>query len=292
MKPRDPSTRWRRRARSLRAGIALAAAIVLGAVPAGADPLPLLSPAVQSWLQGTAARALEAAEPDNDLHVGGVAMLNRSLQSGLDIADRLAPRWLQRVDAGVRFDRDLHAAYRLATVQPVVRVDGGRHVVDLQARFAYEPTGATTSRLGLGYHGVGPDETLDASLRGGLEQKTDYERYILETELDWSSLSVSGRVFDDVPLDEAGAASARRDPLLDGYDLDAEVRVPYVSWLRARATLSWRDADGEGLTRDRLSLEFQPLSSLRIETGTSGQSGEVRAWFARLRVELEFGGPA
>lgn len=291
MSPRGPNICRHGRVRTLSAA-ALAGLVLLAAAPAHAGYASLASPAVRNWLQHTAAHALKAAEPDNDLHVGGIAALNRSLRSGLDLVDRLAPPWLQRVDVGVRFDDDLQADYRLATVQPVARVNGGRHVVDLEARLAYDPTGATSSRVGIGYHRVGAGDAIDAGLRGGLEQKTDHERYLLEGELDWAPLSVSGRIFNDVPLAEAAAKTARRDPLLDGYDLDAELRLPYVSWVRARAQLWWRDNDGDAVVRDRLSLEFRPLRSLRIETGTSGRSGQVRDWFTRLRVELEFGGPA
>lgn len=292
MNVRGANTGRHGRARRLGAA-AVAGLIVLGALPARAGYASLASPELRNWLQDTAAHALKAAEPDNDLHVGGIAALNRSLRSGLDVLDRLAPPRLQRVDLAVRFDHDLQANYRLATVQPIVHVHGGRHVVDLEARFAYDPAGQTSSRFGVGYRRDGADDPLDARLRGGIDQKTDYERYILEGELDWSPLSVSGRLFNDVPLAEAETAEAvQRDPLLDGYDLHAELRVPYVSWLRARARLWWRDNDGDAVTRDQLSLEFRPLRCLRIETGTSGRTDEERHWFTRLRVELEFGGPA
>lgn len=280
------------RARSVGAVTALAGLIILGAAPAGAGYAPLDSPEVRNWLQNTAAHALKAADPDDDLHVGGIAALNRSLRSGLNALDRLAPPWLQRVDVGLRFDHDLHAAYHLATVQPVVHLDGGRHVVDLQARLDYDHAGATSSRLGIGYRRVGTEDALDASLRGGMEQKTEHERYVVEAQLDWSPLSLSGRIFNDVPLPKATAETAPRDPLLDGYDLEAGFRLPFVSRLRAQARLFWRENNGNAVTGDRLSLEFRPVPSLRIETGTGASSGQVRDWFARLRVKLKFGGPA
>jgi len=267
---------------------ALAGLLLLGAVPARADYALLGAPEVQSWLQTTAAHALKAAQPDNDLHVGSIAALNRTLRDGLALLDRLAPAWGQRVDVALRFDHDLRASYRVGTVHPVVRVGGGDHVVDLEARLDYRPNGATRSRVGIGYRPVGPGDALEARLHAGLEQDTGHARYLLEARLDRAPLALSGRMFNDVPYAEA----ARRDPLLDGYELDAELRVPYVSWLRARGRLLWRENHGEPVIRDQLGLEFQPLASLRIETGSRGHSNRTREWFTRLRIEFEFGGRA
>lgn len=294
-----PNVCRRGRARTPGALAALAGLIVLVAAPARAGYAPLDSPEVRTWLQNTAAHALEAADPADDLHVGGIAALNRTLRSGLAALDQVAPPRLQRVDVGLRFDRDLRAAYRLATVQPVVRVGGGHHLIDLEARLDYDQAGTTSSRIGIGYRGVGTDDTVAARLRGGFERDPVHERYVLEAELDWleagrdgAPLSLSGRLFNDVPLGEAAAAAVRHDPVLDGYDLDAGFRLPFASWFRARAGLFWRENNGAAVTGDRLSLVFRPVPSLRVETGTRAGSGPVRDWFARLRVKLAFGGPA
>lgn len=268
--------------------VALASLVLVATVPGRADATSLGDLALD-WAETTAAHALKAAEPTNDLTVGGLAALNRSVAGGLDTLDHLVPGWLGRIDVDVSFQNDLRPRYRVATTQPFARLHGGRDVLALRGRLGYEPSGAAHGRLGLGYR-RDDEDALEVRLGAGLDEqwRTGRDRYVVEMAVDWAALDVHGMAFNEVPADRAPGA----DPFatwVDGYEIDLEAQPPFLPWTGIRARRSWQRRDGEQRWRDRLSLRLRPIAALSLETGVDDGSDRARDWFAEIRLELAFG---
>ncbi|MGH6912381.1 MAG: hypothetical protein ACREH3_01585 [Geminicoccales bacterium] len=265
----------------------------IGLAPAIAEAAPAIlgSRALWSWTAETAAQALQAAEANREVAGGGIAALNHGLRRGHQLLREAGPGWLGRIDLDLQVREGWQVAYAIATTQPVIDRPRNFGQLSLRGRFAFDPGGVTGSRVGLIYRREVGGRPLAVSLDGGLEERwlLDYHRLTLASELRLSGLELRARLHDDVP----GAERARdglEDRPLDGYQLDARMRLPFVHWAWASAGRSWQAAcDAEdGVVSDRFSLLLRPLLPVELEAGTTGGDGP-RSWFARLRLALKLG---
>jgi hypothetical protein len=244
------------------------------------------------WLGETTAHALKAAEPGNDLRVGGLEALNRSVRSSLHGVDELVPPWLRRVDLDLSFQGDLSPKYRLSTTQPLYRTRATAEVIEVLGRLERDPAGRTAGQVGLGYRRPHAAAPFSMIVRGTLadEQPEARQRYGLGTELGWPLLVLRGELENEVPVHAAAPVSER---LLDRYEIEAVVSVPDLDWARLHATHFRHLApapyqeDGRG---ERYRVVLQPWAPLALETGTSHEGGGERAWFAQVRLKLALGG--
>ena len=178
--------RRRPRAVAIRLALAVAWAALpaqLGAAPALAIGADAGTSELSSWLSDTAARALQAAEPDNDLAAGAREGLNRSVSRAFSGLQQIGPAWLRRVEVDLRFQEDLEIAYDVAVTQPLLRSWQGRDRLWLRGQLRHEPAGRSLSDLGLFYRHrlLGRDFTL--GVNGAVEEGRllDYERFALGT---------------------------------------------------------------------------------------------------------------
>ena len=273
------------------AWVALPAQLV-GAGPAGAIGLDAGRPGLSSWLSDTAAHALQAAEPDNDLAAGAREGLNRGVARAFVALQQIGPAWLRRVEVDLTFQEDLQVAYDIAVTQPLLRSWQGPDRLWLRGQFRHEPAGRSLSDLGLFYrhHLLGQDLTL--GVNGGVEDRglLDYERFALGSSVRSRVFELRASLFDDVPgrdLLERGAT----DRMLDGYDVAVAASVPRLPWARVQAQRRWQVAvDSEQVSASNgLSIKARPLPPLEGEVGTT-HIGEDRSWFATLRFRIPLGG--
>jgi hypothetical protein len=201
------------------------------------------------------------------------------------------PAWLGRINLHLQVREGWRLAYAIATTQPLVDRPSSIGELALRGRFAFDPGGVTGSRVGLVYRREVGGRPLAVSLDGGLEEHwlLDYHRLTLASELRLSWIELRVRLHDDVS-DAERARDGLEDRPLDGYQLDARTRLPFVDWAWASAGRSWQAAcDAEdGVVSDRFSLLLRPLLPVEIEAGTAGGDGP-RSWFARLRLALKLG---
>lgn len=265
----------------------------LGLAPASAEAAPAIlgSSALWTWTAETAAQALQAAHANREVAGGAVAALNLGLSRGHQLLREAGPDWLGRIALDLQVREGWRLAYAIATTQPLVDRPASLGELALHGRFGFDPGGVTGGRLGLAYRREVVGRPLAVRLDGGLEEHwlLDYHRLTLASELRLSGIELRASMHDDVP----GAERARdglEDRPIDGYQLDARMRLPFVDWAWASAGRSWQatcDAE-DGVVSDRFSLLLRPLLPVEIEAGSTG--GDVpRSWFARLRLALKLG---
>ncbi len=270
--------------------VAVAVAIIGTALsgPARAASQSLLP----SWSLGeTLAHGLRAAAPRNDLRLGALTAVNRTLASGLRGLRELVPHWADRFTADIRLNRNWRTRYDVATEQPIYA--GRATQWTLLGRFTHDPAGRTSGDFGLRYRRDVAGGPLTFGLRGGLADHwaKDRRRFSLGAELRGAPFEIGAVVFDDV----ADRTTLERDLAtrpVDGYDLTVGARLPGLSWAWLKANRYWQvDVDSRSATtRDRYTLRLRPFAPLEIEAGTVGINDD-RSWFAQLRLRLRFGVP-
>lgn len=272
----------------------LAVAPVVGAPAARADALPADMVGLQSWAAEATAHALRAAEANNDPAIGLREALNRSVSLGVLGLQQIGPTWLRRFTVDVEFQEDLRPRYDIVATRPLLRSWRHGDFLWLHGHLGHDPNGPLAADLALYYRPRLPGRELTLSLGGLVEDHgvLDYQRYGVSATLRSPDLEVSGTLFDDV-AENGPAANGIADRRLDGYDLAFAARVPRLSWAWVRARQRWQIAvdETEATTRDELSLQLRPLTSLELEAGIS-DSGERRDWFTRLRFKIKLGGGA
>jgi hypothetical protein len=243
------------------------------------------------WLSDAAAPALQAAAPTNDPALVARETLNRGLGGAFSQLRLISPRWLQGIRADISFVPMLQPSYAVSATQPLLRSIDRNTVIDLYGGVIHDTSGRTAGDLGLRYSGRFNDQPVMAGLGGAVENRwlQAVERYTINAELRLGLLEIRASMFDEVPENPATRQIAKRR--LDGYDLQVDARLPYLSWAWLKVHRFWQiAADGEsGITRDRISLRLIPLVPLEIETGTQAQA-ELRSWFAQLRWRIKLGG--
>ena len=285
----------RRRPRAVALRLAPAVAwlvvMVVGSAPARATVTAAGATELSTWLSDTAARALLAAEPDNDLATAGREVLNRGISRAFQTLQRTGPAWLSRFRIDVRLQEDLQTTYDITAIQPLLRTwqEGDR--LWLRGHFRHETVGRSLGDLGLFYRQRLLGEDLTLGLSGAVEDRRllDQQRVTVSTTMRSRAFELSASLFDDLPgqdLVERGAPDRR----LDGYDVALAARLPRLRWVRVQAKKHWQIAvDGDQVSeRDDLSLQLKPFAPLEVEAGTTG-AGEDRSWFARLRFRLQLG---
>jgi hypothetical protein len=268
----------------------VAVASMLIAAISGPSPAAGEEVDVGQWFSAAAAPALRAAAATNDPAVAGSEALTRGLSSAFSHLQRVGPQWLQIVQVNLTFDPTFRPGYAVSVTQPLLRTLDHDASLDLRGGVLHDPTGRAAGSLGLRYDGRLKGHRLMLGLEGAVEDLwlQDVERYTIGGELRLNSVEVRASLFDDVP--QGPATRQTIDRRLDGYDLEINVRIPYLSRAWLRAYRFWQvPASGEtNITRDRLSLRLMPFGPLEVETGTQGDT-ELRSWFAQLRWRIKLG---
>lgn len=270
-------------------------ALVVGVAPSAlANTAPGGAAGFDSWMADTAAHALQAAEPDNDLVVGGREAMNRAVRRGLLSLQQIGPARLRRFTIDLEFRENLQVAYDLGATQPLLRTREGGDKLWLRGRFRHDPDGQNLGDLGLHYRRRVFEHDVTWALKGVIEDHflQDYRRFGFGTQVRSPAFEVTTWLFDDVPGPrlEANDVPDRR---LDGYAMSFAARIPRRPWAWIKAQKQWQIAvDSDQVSEsDRLSLQLNPLAPLEFETGTAG-NGERRSWFATLRFKIRLGGGA
>ena len=287
----------RRRPQAASLRLAPAAAWLLAATPlldasqALAEALPADVAGLQAWAAETTARALQAAEPDNDAAAGAREVLNRSASLGVLGLQTLGPDWLRRFAFQVEFQEELRPRYDVVATQPLLRSWRRGTLLWLRGHLAHDPSGPLALDLGLHYRPRLPGHELTLSVSGLIEDHDGplgQRRYGVATAVRARDFEAAATLYDDV----ADAGHRISDRALDGYDIALAARLPRLPWAWVRARQRWQIAvdSTQASVRNDLSLQLRPLTALQVEAG-HGDDGERRDWFARLRLKLRLGEP-
>ncbi len=259
----------------------------LGAT-AEATPLSTLSPAASTWLNTTAAQALQVAEAQESLSAGGFAALNMALDTaldgGLDSVRQAGPAWLRNLDLGIELREHLPARYALSARYPL-RPDA----LWLEARAAHDPIGSSRAQLGIRRRHHQMTIGIDITLEDRAQQRQ--RRVSLGTEVRLPTFDLSIRLFDDVATGTVAGGSS--DGRLNGYDVALGIQPSVLPWARIEAQRSWHRGirSVRPTTQDRAALRLHPLAPVEVEVGAKRQD-DVLTWFARIGVALRFGAPS
>ena len=245
---------------------------------------------VVRWFSDAAAPALQAAAPTNDPVLAGRELLNRGLAGAFTQVQRVGPQWLARVRFDLSFDPAFQPRYTVAATQPLLASAYHDASIDLHGRVIYDTAGHRAGDVGLRYQGRWYDHDVALGVQGGVEDRrlAELQRYSFGAELLLSPLELRANVYDDIPAHPASRQIAERR--LDGYNLEVGAQLPFLPWVRLRASRFWRTAvNGETVTTcDRIRVRLTPLSPLEIETGAQRQA-EDRSWFTQLRWSMKLG---
>src|SRR5918994_4183094 len=196
----------RRRPQAVAIRLALAAAWLVVPAPV-AGPSPALAntgaagpTGLSAWLSDTAARALRAAEPDNDLAAGSRAALNHSVKSAFLGLQQVGPAWLRRVTLDIRFQDDSQVAYDIAATQPLLRSWQHGDRLWLRGHVMHDPGGRNVGDLGLFYRPPLLDGDLTLGVNGAVEDRwlLDYRRFGVGATAQSHAFELSASLFDDV----------------------------------------------------------------------------------------------
>ena len=267
----------------------LAASPALTAPPALAEALPANGPGLQAWAAETSARALQAAERNNDAAAGAREVLNRSVSLGVLGLQTLGPSWLHRISLNLEFQEELRARYDVVATQPLLRSWRRGTLLWLRGHLARAPEGPLVGDLGLHYRPRLRGHELTLSVGALLEDHhgpLDFRRYGVTAALRARDFEAAGTFYDDI----ADVGQEISDRALDGYDVALAARVPRLPWAWVRARQKWQvavDSTAASVRKD-LSLQLRPLGPVAVEAGAS-DDGQRRDWYARLRVKLRLG---
>jgi hypothetical protein len=259
-----------------------------------AAALPDTSSATDSevirWFSDAAAPALQTAAPTNDPVLAARELLNRGLAKAATHLPQAAPPWLARVRVDLSFDPAFQPRYAVAATQPVVASAQHDAAIDLHGRVVYDASGNAGGDLGLRYRGRWHGHDVLLGVQGGVEDRwlEERQRFSFGSELGLGGLEVRASLHDDVLAHPATRDIAERR--LDGYEVAASARLPFLPWARLRASRFWQTAvDGDAATTcHRLTLGLIPLAALEVETGVQSE-GEARSWFTQLRWRMTLG---
>jgi hypothetical protein len=261
------------------------------ALPAEGAGAPPGSSASWARFAGVAASALKASGPQSDLASGGLSVLGGGLNSGLDGLREIGPRRLRRSDLEITFRDGLSPAYRLTTVQPLLRSAFGS-TLEASGDVVFDPAGRSRGEVGLRYAGRLRNEPLDVAVFTGLEvdPARRRRRYTLGSDLGWAALELHGRLARE-SRDRPGAGQGFRAQEIEAYQLELDTTVPRMPWASVRARTFWQEAPTRA-GRDRegyeVGLALDPVPPLMLETGTDDSNLKDSDWFARLSLRLRF----
>lgn len=156
------------------------------------------------------------------------------------IADSERPEWLDRTDVSITEAEDDSINFAFETIQPLMETpETKRHTVFVQGRVASKKSDVTIN-LGIGYRNLTDDESMLYGINGFLDQTTEYghSRASVGLEAMGKTFTFRGNYYSALSGEKKktkGAITTYQEAL-DGYDVSVDTPVPYVPWMRARAT--------------------------------------------------------
>jgi len=202
------------------------------------------------------------------------------------------PEWLSRIEFGFEYETDSDPVYSVTSVQPLYQSPGKINTFFTQLRYARHKQfdeSRDTTNIGLGYRELVSDKTLllGANVHFDREWERRHNRLGIGIEARWSGADLFLNRYQGLS-NKKSISSTKTEEILDGWDLQALVQMPYVPSARISLVGShWRKSSSEHISGIKAGVEADLSSSLKLEVGAANDNdGNELEVFAGIRFSI------
>lgn len=202
------------------------------------------------------------------------------------------PQWLQRIDFNVWVQDYVKPSWYLRTIQPLHRWKNS--VLFTQDQVAYQ-NNLTTSNIGFGYRHLFTDKQFILGINTFYDREWHHRQDRVGAGLEAIGQYLTMRTNFYQALSNRTATSTVAgityyQKALNGYDIAAELPVPFVQWARMVFTRFywWRSAL-PSVQGDTFEFDLYPTSNIETDIGITSDNVNRTAYF--LNLSWHFGRP-
>lgn len=221
-----------------------------------------------------------------------VRIAKEKVVNGINNSTSNGPDWLSRIEFGFEYETDSDPVYSVSSVQPLYQSPGKINTIFTQLRYARHKQfdeSRDTTNIGLGYRELVSDKTLllGANVHFDREWERRHNRLGIGIEARWSGADLFLNRYQGLS-NKKSISSTKTEEILDGWDLQALVQMPYVPSARISLVGShWRKSSSEHISGIKAGVEADLSSSLRLEVGAANDNdGNELEVFAGLRFSV------
>ncbi len=208
------------------------------------------------------------------------------------------PQWAQRIEFEAEIQDDGKPYWSLLTVQPLYESEGKEQTVFTQLsqnRYEYLGTDRDVTNIGLGYRQLLNDNTimLGANTFFDWEWKRRHKRLGMGVEAKWSGLDFASNAYWGLGgATGSGLSGDTREEVLDGYDVELGLQIPYMPWARVYGKrYFWESVlNTEDIKGWTASLEADIHQNLTVEAGWRDDNFSDDEVFMKLSFNFGPGG--
>jgi hypothetical protein len=210
-----------------------------------------------------------------------------ALQENLDL-----PEWAKRIEVQFDLETEAKPVYSIRTVQPLYQSADKVNTFFTQLRYARHTDfdlRRHTSNIGLGYRRLLLDNTvmLGANVHYDREWRRSHSRLGVGLEARWSGADIFLNRYQGLSSERTVSSTVTED-IMDGWDVQALLQVPYIPSTRVMATGSrWKKSANDYINGWRAGLESDLTPFTQISLGASNDNDQSDPeFFVNFRVSL------
>jgi hypothetical protein len=213
--------------------------------------------------------------------------ITNALQNNLDL-----PEWAKRIDVQFDLETDVKPVYSIRTVQPLYQSADKVNTFFTQLRYARHTDfdlRRHTSNIGLGYRRVLLDNTvmLGANVHYDREWRRSHSRLGAGLEARWSGADIFLNRYQGLSSERTVSSTVTED-IIDGWDVQVLLQVPYIPSTRVMATGSrWKKSANDYINGWRAGLESDLTPFTQISLGAVDVNDQSDPeFFVNFRISL------
>ena len=203
------------------------------------------------------------------------------------------PDWFQRIDYAVWMQDYVKPSWYIRTIQPIHRWKN--NIFFTQDQVSYQQN-RTTSNIGLGYRRLVDDKKLILGINSFYDREWHYQQDRLGAGLEAIGQYITLRTNFYQALSSQSATNTvagvtTYEKALDGYDIGAELPVPFLQWARFTYTrYYWWRAGLPNVRGNTFEFDLYPTSNIEADLGVTKDNTMNTSYF--LNLSWHFGRPA